>query len=94
VSEQPVEVYGSDDYAGMRSPRFAFYFGYEKTRCPHHGDDARCYCDESEWCFTASHMSTEAARYTQSELDTSTDGRLYADEPYSYLLAGIGRYLK
>lgn len=91
--DRPVEVYGSDDYAGMKSPRFTFYFGYEKTRCPHHGDDKGLCCDDSRWCFTASHMGEERARYTQPELEAGTRGLRPFDEMCGFLLAGIGKYL-
>ena len=84
-----LDVYSSDDYAGMVSPRFAFYFGYERTFCPNHGNDAQCGCDENEWCFTVRHRGEEVARYTQLELDEVVK----TDEPYEYLLVGIGWYL-
>jgi hypothetical protein len=86
-------VFWSDDYAGLKTGELYFYFGYERTFCPH-GKDADCdYCDDKEWCFTAYRGREEVARYTQSELDEGTDGRLDPGEPYGHLLAGIGRYL-
>lgn len=88
-----VRLYGSDDYAGLTTPKFAFYFGYERTLCSH-GKDADCECDNKDWCFTATVGGVEIERYSRTELDKGTDGRLYWDEPYGYLLAGIGRFLK
>lgn len=91
-----LEVYFSDDYAGMKSPRFDFYFGYEATLCSHGADSRDCEC-EKDYCFTATHKGEEVARYTQAELDeavTYASPKLDFGEPYGYLLAGIGRYLK
>lgn len=84
-------VYFSDDYAGMVTELFAFYFGYEVTLCPVHGKDSQCECDERDWCFMASVNGTEVARFTRAELDAYV--QRYSDPPV-YLLAGIGRYLQ
>lgn len=93
LTPEQVRLFWSDDYAGLRTGELDFYFGYERTSCPH-GHDADCdYCDEKEWCFVARRDGREVARYTQGELDRDTDGRLDPGEPYGHLLAGIGRFL-
>lgn len=86
-----LNVYGSDDYAGMVGELFAFYFGYEATLCPTHGKDSQCECDK-EWCFTASHRGEEIVRFGQSELDRLS-GAPCPDDPFACLLVGIGGYL-
>ena len=88
---KPLDVYFSDDDAGMTTGRFSFYFGYEATVCPHHGNDSDCECDERDWCFTASEGGEEVARFTCAELDA--DLKDHFNEPPVLLLAGIGRFL-
>jgi hypothetical protein len=87
-----ISVYTSDDYCGMGCGRFQFYYGYEVTMCPikSHKTDDDCYqkdCDKREWCFTADIDGKEVMKIPRSEL--LFDG----DEPYSYLIAGIGKFL-
>jgi hypothetical protein len=88
-----ISVYTSDDYCGMSCGDYSFYYGYEVTRCPvkSHKDDDDCYekdCDRREWCFVATHNGKEVLMLPTSELLPKQD------EPYAYLLSGIGQFLQ
>jgi hypothetical protein len=84
----------SDDYAGLDTGPYSFYYGYEVTKCPikSHKDDEDCYeknCDEREWCFEASINGKVVMTLTSSELGGDVncmDG--------SGLLKGIGIFLQ
>ena len=80
--------YWADDYAGVGGP-IGFYYGYESTQCPVHGDDPGCEdehdCAEAEWCFVAMSDDGEVCRIPRSQLNV--EGRVGMME---YVLAGIG----
>lgn len=81
------DVYHASDYAGMSSSGVSFYYGYESTSCKKHGNEY-CDCDESEWCFTATHDSAEVMRIPKSKLWYEN-----GEEPMFYLLCGIAIYM-
>lgn len=53
--EKGLDVYTSDDYCGMSSGRYSFYYGYEITK-------------NGQWCFTADVDGKEVMRLKRSEL--------------------------
>ena len=79
-------VYWSDDYAGLESGDYSFYYGYEKTLCPFHKTE-RCSCDEQEWCFVAEIKEQEVVRIPSSKLWFENK------EVMEMLLLGIGCFL-
>ena len=85
-----MDVYTSDDYCGMESGRYEFYYGYEETWCPKH--KAECpddyECDLSEWAFTAKVDGIEEMRLPKSKLHP-----VKGEVPFWYLIAGIGHFL-
>ena len=87
--ETGVLLYRSDDYCGMSCYGYRFYYGYESTVCPHHGNDSHCSCDEMEWAFVAYTRvdKEELLRIPQSKLTTSQEPVLMN------LLAGIGQFI-
>lgn len=85
-----VNVYWSDDYAGMVSDKYSFYYGYEETYCPKHKDEdcEDLYdCELREWCFTASIGNRKVLRVPCSKL------WFEYKEPMEMLLLGIGQFL-
>jgi len=88
VKESGIEIYHSGDYAGLTCGVYRFYFGYEHTICPKHGNDTRCGCDDEEWAFVARDTDkVELMRLPQSRL-ASKHGDMV-----DYLLHGIGQFL-
>ena len=75
-----VENYYSDDYAGLQSGCFNFYYGYEVT------DPA----DEEMWCFQVKKNGTEIFRVTRKEIENSFE---QLNDVRDYLIAGIGMWL-
>jgi hypothetical protein len=89
-----IDVFCSDDYAGLDSGKYHFYFGYEETYCPvkSHKTEDNCYekdCDKREDCFVVSVDNKEVLRVPRSKLYPKE-----GEEPMFYLLAGIGLFLK
>jgi hypothetical protein len=82
-----LDVYASDDYAGLRTKDVDFYYGYERTVCKHEVDYCGD-CEDAEWAFTATRAGEELMRLPTSKLTPKT-----GEEPLYYLLAGIGHYL-
>ena len=83
-----INVYRASDYCGMSCRRYRFYYGYEATVCPHHGNDSHCSCDEEEWAFVAyDGDDNELLRIPWSKLTTSQEPVL------NNLLAGIGQFI-
>ena len=84
-----INVYRASDYCGMSCRGYRFYYGYEATVCPHHGNDSHCDCDEREWAFVAYRRDEkeELLRIPQSKLTTSQEPVL------NNLLAGIGQFI-
>lgn len=80
-----MDVYTSDDYCGLESGKYKFYFGYEETFCEEHGTES---CDDSEWAFTAQVDDKEVMRIPKSKLHPTKD-----EVPFWYLVAGIGMFL-
>jgi len=70
-----IDVYTSDDYCGLTSGKYTFYYGYEVTK-------------NGQWCFTADVDGKEVMRLKTSELWPEND-----EEPFWYLVAGIGQFL-
>lgn len=69
----------SDDYATITTPNgLEFYYGYEETI-------------NNDWAFVAKNLKGKIIKYSKSFLEKHCDnlkGR--DDEPFYYLLAGIG----
>lgn len=90
--ETGIEVYTSDDYCGLVSGDMVFYYGYEETYCPikSHKKDCEDYgCEKREWCFVVSKKGKEIMRIPASKIHPEN-----GEEPFWYLVAGIGHYLK
>lgn len=92
--KKKINVYYSDDYAGLDSGKYHFYFGYEVTHCPvkSHKDDEDCYekdCVKREDCFVATIGGKEVLKLTRSQLHPKTN-----EDVTFFLLAGIGHFLK
>ncbi len=78
----------ASDYATMCCVGYRFYFGYEYTVCPSHGNDAGCDCAEEEWAFVAwGKDDTELMRLPQSRMWSQNNSGLL------YLLHGIGQFI-
>jgi len=86
-----VDVYCSDDYAGLECGQYSFYFGYEATLCPKHGKDANCEdehdCEKNEWAFTVTKNNKEIMRIPSSKLINEWR------DTYEALLYGIGQFM-
>ena len=75
-----IEIYYSDDYAGLISGNKAFYYGYEVTD------------SSDEWCFQVKIDGVENFRKTSRELEDTIKDCDFRDSR-DYLLAGIGLWL-
>lgn len=53
--DNKMDVYTSDDYCGLSSDKYSFYFGYEVTK-------------GGEWCFTADIDGKQIMKLKQSEI--------------------------
>lgn len=88
--------YAASDYAGLKTKKYEFYYGYEKTVCKSHGDDCVIGgdfddCDENEWAFVASETDgKELMRIGASKL--GLDERDH-EETALALLHGIGIFM-
>jgi hypothetical protein len=71
----------------MKAGDYDFYFGYEYSICPKHGNDSsECleeYCNKSEWAFVV--------KKGKEEIFRGTSPTKYC-EPAEDLLACIGKY--
>ena len=77
-----VEIYSSDDYAGMVSGKLSFYYGYEEAD------------EDDDWCFLAKENGQEKFRKTTKEIEDSLGKEGWnLRDPKDYLLAGIAIYL-
>lgn len=77
-----VEQYYSDDYAGMKSGRFEFYYGYEIV-------DKK----NDEWCFQVKENGAQKYILTRSYIEQNIEDNMQLDKPQDYLIAGIGLWL-
>lgn len=75
------EVWFAGDYAGADFDNYSFYYGYERTVCPIHGNDADCECEDNRWAFVAKREDKEFDRFTIEE-DL---------EPYEALAFGLAQ---
>lgn len=94
IKRTGIDVYTSDDYCGLEANGVSFYYGYEVTMCPvnSHKNSDDCYeknCEKREWCFVATEKDKEVMKLTKSQLHPEEE-----EEPFWYLIAGIGHYLK
>lgn len=90
--KEKMDVYTSDDYCGLTAGKYSFYYGYEETVCPVKSHRKNCEdngCEKREWAFTADVDGKEVMRLSQSQLHPET-----GEEPFWYLVAGIGHFLK
>jgi hypothetical protein len=88
-----INAYRASDYAGLVTPEYSFYFGYEETACPVKSHRKNCEdygCEKREWCFTADKNGKEVMRLRKSELFPNDEG----SDMYFYLVMGIGHFLK
>lgn len=76
-----VEQYYSDDYAGMRTDKFHFYYGYEKE------DPVT-----EEWMFEVKKDGKEIYTLTTSDIENQCEKRQLRI-PQDYLLVGIGIWM-
>ena len=77
-----VEQYYSDDYAGLESGKFQFYYGYEVEDKETH-----------EWCFQVKENGEEVYRIITSEIEKNMKDHHQLNMPQDYLVAGIGLWL-
>ena len=87
-----IDVYCSDDYAGLEAWKYKFYFGYEETMCPVKGHKEDCEdngCEKREWCFVATVNNKKVMRIPASKLYPKKQ-----EEPMFFLLSGIGLFLQ
>lgn len=77
-----VEQYYSDDYAGLVSGKFQFYYGYEV-------EDEKTH----EWCFQVKENGEEIYRITTFEIEKNMKDHYQLNMPQDYLVAGIGLWL-
>ena len=92
IKDTGIEVYTSDDYCGLELKGISFYYGYEETDCPKHSNKEECEekdCEEREWCFVAKNNGKVVTRMRRSEIHPEEN-----EEPFWYLVAGIGHYLR
>jgi len=75
-----VNQYYSNDYAGLVSGRYKFYYGYEVTN------------DKDEWCFQVKENGIEVFNISEKEIEKNIDSH-QLDMPQDFLLAGIGMWL-
>ena len=97
AKKKAINIYISDDYAGLESGNITFYYGYERQWCQKckkkldSGSDLE-ECEENDhdidWCFTVNRKNEEVFRLTETELN-----EYQCCEPVEYLLAGIGIWL-
>lgn len=72
------DVYSASDYAGIETPRFKAYYGYEET------DPTT-----DEWCFVVWKNGKEVFRERNTRLLQIANG----EGPVDMLLAGLALYL-
>ena len=77
-----IEQYYSDDYAGMESGEYKFYYGYEVI------DPTT-----EDWCFQAKKDGNELCRYSESHILSHVRNRQLR-MPQDFLIAGIGLWLQ
>ena len=80
----PVDIYTSDDYAGLEVGCLRFYYGYEITTTPEDEDDP------GEWCFQCTDSGHVVCTFPRSALVPAPDD----GTPYSGVLAGIGMMIQ
>ena len=76
-----VETYYSDDYAGLDTEDYSFYFGYERA------DPVT-----EEWMFVVRKNGSEVFTLCSSDIENKTERR-QLNMPQDYLIAGIGIWL-
>ena len=75
-----VNQYYSNDYAGLVSGKYKFYYGYEVTN------------DKDEWCFQVKENGIEIFKISEKEIEKNIDSH-QLDMPQDFLVAGIGMWL-
>ena len=92
-----MQVYGSDDYAGLEIKGLKFYYGYEATFCKKHGKDPTCEddhdCEKAEWCFTVTKGKKEIMRIPASVIEKKAKDH-DIPMPIIYVCIGMGIYLE
>lgn len=83
------KAYGGSDYAGLYCNGYHFYYGYESTICPFHGNDTECDCAEKTWAFVVNTEDDEKELFRMPENELGMDKFSVA----SCLLHGIGLFL-
>lgn len=86
--KKELDIFQASDYCGMSYGRYSFYYGYERTYCPEHGNDKDQCCDKWEWAFVAYIDHIEEMRLPTSELWYIQDATIVW-----YLLSGIGQFM-
>lgn len=87
-----MDVYTSDDYCGLEAGRYSFYYGYEVTVCPVKNHKENCEdngCEKREWAFEAKVGGKRVMLLSKSQVHPEE-----GEEPFWYLVAGIGHFLK
>lgn len=91
--DNDLDVYTSDDYCGLSASKYSFYYGYEVTVCPKHGKNSDCEgehdCEKNEWAFEATVNGKVVMTMPTSKLHPKE-----GEDPFWYLIAGIGHFIK
>jgi hypothetical protein len=102
-----LEQYYSDDYAGLVSGKYKFYYGYEVTnKISKSGNNdlesslSNVMDDEDDstwgtnnWCFQVKENGVEIFRASTLEIEKAIKDNNQLDDVKDYLLAGIGMWL-
>lgn len=81
-----MNAYIASDYAGLEAGVYEFYFGYERTICPVHGNDSKCECNDKQWAFVARKNGQEVGRLSARQV------HYHGGECVEALLRGIARF--
>ena len=84
-----LHVFLSHDYGGLDTRKYHFYYGYEYTLCPVHGNDSGCSCDDREWAFRVTENDKEIYRVGDHDI-CPEHMRVGIEEMVLY---GIGHFL-
>ena len=91
-TKEKLDVYTSDDYCGLTTGDYSFYYRYEITVCPVKSHRKNCEdngCGKREWAFEAKIKGKTVMTMGKSEVHPEE-----REEPFWYLVAGIGHFLK
>jgi hypothetical protein len=88
------EFFYSDDYAGLQTTAFNFYYGYEETISPIDRNEDN-WNKQDFWCFVAynNKNGAEMCRFSTIQIEKAKFFNKPLENPRDYLLVGIGMFL-